>query len=49
MKKPDYCPEWFDISKYDETYKWQRREWAIAFEHKIYHYNENLGVSGLNG
>lgn len=42
MKKPDYCPEWFDISKYDETYKWQRREWAIAFEHKIYHYNENL-------
>ena len=42
MSTYDYCPKWFDISKYEETYKWGREDWAIAFEHKIYHYNENL-------
>ena len=40
MSLPDYCPKWFDISKYKETYEWKREEWAIAFEYKIYHYNE---------
>ena len=42
MNIPNYCPKWFDISKYEETYQWGREDWAIAFEHKIYHYNENL-------
>lgn len=42
MNTHDYCPKWFDISKYEETYQWGREDWAIAFEHKIYHYNENL-------
>lgn len=42
MSTYDYCPKWFDISKYEETYQWGREDWAIAFEHKIYHYNENL-------
>lgn len=42
MNIPNYCPKWFDISKYEEAYQWGREDWAITFEHKIYHYNENL-------
>ena len=45
MKKPDYCPEWFDIDLYDNLIDQSRYALSMGFWNRKLNYKRFLDIN----